>query len=273
VTRRNRATILLATLSMAVAGMPMSGCASKGMNGAQMHSSTVVAVPGGNRSDRGRRDRQDSVGESRTRNAEILVELGQRYYSRGEYEIALEKLQTALSIDPSSASGHTMIAILYETINDTERAAEHYRKSIQHGGRSGDVLNNYGSWLCRQRKFDEADETFRKALADPFYKTPESALANAGSCALAAGRFDIGENYLRQVLQARPNDDQALIGLAEIAFRKEEFMRARAFVQRADSQSPLGRSGLELAIRIEERLGDEQAAAGYRSRLGAADGI
>lgn len=266
------ATVL--TTSAITVALSMSGCASNGMNGPQMQSSTVVAVPGGNRkSDRGPRNNDRPDAESRTRNAEVLVELGQRYYSRGEYEIALEKLQSALRIDDSSASAHTMIAILYETINDTERAAEHYRKSMQHGGRSGDVLNNYGSWLCRQSKFDEADETFRKALADPFYKSPESALANAGSCALAAGKYDIGENYLSQVLQARPNDDQALIGLAEIAFRKEDFMRARAFVQRADSQAPLERSGLELAVRIEERLGDERSAAAYRSRLGAGDGI
>jgi len=251
-----------------------TGCASDGMNGAQMKSSTVVAVPGGNRrGDRGSRTSERPDAESRTRNAEVLVELGQRYYSRGEYEIALEKLQSALRIDSTSASGHTMIAILYETIGDTAQAADHYRKSVQHGGRSGDVLNNYGSWLCRQSKFDEADETFRKALADPFYKSPESALANAGSCALAAGKYDIGENYLRQVLQARPNDDQALIGLAEIAFRKDDFMRARAFVQRADSQAPLGRNGLELAVRIEEQLGDERSAAAYRSRLAADDGI
>lgn len=263
------------TLSAAlVAAMTTSGCASNGMNGAQMKSSTVVAVPGANRSgNRGSRDSARPDAESRSRNADVLVELGQRYYSRGEYEIALEKLQSALRIDPSSASAHTMIAILYETIGDTAQAADHYRKSMQHGGRSGDVLNNYGSWLCRQSRFDEADETFRRALADPFYKSPESALANAGSCALAAGKYDIGENYLRQVLHARPNDDQALLGLAEIAFRKDDFMRARAFVQRADSQSPLGRSGLELAVRIEERLGDERSAAAYRSRLAANDGI
>jgi len=272
--RHSAPVAAFAAMAALVATSLLGGCASNGMNAPQMRSSTVVAVPGGtSQGDRRSRGKGGDDAASRARNAEVLVELGQRYYSRGEYEIALEKLQSALSIDPTSASGHTMIAILYETINDTGRAAEHYRKSVQHGRRSGDVLNNYGSWLCRQSKSDEADETFRKALADPFYKTPESALANAGSCALAAGRFDLGGNYLRQVLVARPNDAQALIGLAEIAFRKDDFMRARAFVQRADSQAPLGRSGLQLAIRIEERLGDERSAAAYRSRLGESGGI
>jgi type IV pilus assembly protein PilF len=262
---------------MLVIASAIGGCAGNGtrMNDPQMTSSTVVAMPGGSergeRSRGGRRDRE-STGDKR-RNSDILVELGQRYYSRGEYQIALEKLQSALQIDPTSPNAHTVIAILYETINDTNKAAEHYRRSVQYGSRSGDVLNNYGSWLCRQRKYDEADEHFRRAIADPFYKTPESALANAGTCALAAGRYDLGENYLRQVLVARPDDGQALLGLAEVAFRKQDFMRARAFVQRAESQGALGKSALELAIRIEESLGDVRSAAAYRARLRDSDGI
>lgn len=266
--RPDRFWLLLLFVAVAAA---TTGCASTGrMNDPAMTSSTVVAVPGGNRSERGDRSRNrrgDSEGDTRRKNADVLVELGQRYYQRGEYEVALEKLRSALEIDPRSANAHTVMAIVLETIGDTRAAGEHYAQSVRYGGRSGDVLNNYGSWLCRQSRFDEADETFRKALADPFYKTPESALANAGTCALAAGKPELGENYLRQVLDARPNDGQALLGLAEIAFAREDYMRARAFVQRAESLAPLGPAALELAARIEDRLGDTRAAQDYRRRL------
>lgn len=269
-----RKSAVLAAGLCVIAAAAMTGCAGGGtrMNDPQMTSSTVVAVPGASRN-RSRDRRQETDAGTHRKNADVLVELGQRYFARGEYEIALEKLQSALTIDPSSANAHTVIAILYETINDTEKAARHYRDSLRYGSDSGDVLNNYGSWLCRQRKYDEADAVFRKALADPFYESPESALANAGTCALAAGKFDSAENYLRQTLEARPDDRQALLGLAEIAFRQEDFMRARAFLQRADSQAPLGRTALELAIRIEEHLGDARSAAAYRERLRARDGI
>jgi len=264
---------VLLVLGIAAAGL--AGCAGQPrMNEPQSSSSTFVAVP--DRSDRGSRNRgrgEPRMDEqTRRNNSDVLVELGQRYYARGEYEIALEKLRSALSIDPTSASGHTVIAILYETINDGERAAEHYRKSVQYGGRSGDILNNYGSWLCRQRRFDDADAHFRRALADPFYKSPESALANAGTCALAAGKFDVAENYLRQVLTARPEDEQALIGMAEVAWRKDDFLNARAFLQRAESRTPLSRSALQLGAQIEESLGDAGAAAAYRARMGSQDG-
>lgn len=247
------------------------GCASTPrMNEPQMKSTTIAAVPDrGNRSSRGNNRSRGNQGDNETRrnNSNILVELGQRYYARGEYEIALDKLNTALSIDPASASAHTVIAILYETIGDTSAAANHYRQSLRYGSKQGDILNNYGSWLCRQRNFVEADEIFRRALADPFYKTPESALANAGTCAIENGRMDLAEGYLSQVLVRFPNDGQALLGMASVAFHKQEYMRARAFMQRADASGGLDRPALELAARIEEQLGDTGSAATYRSRL------
>jgi len=248
-----------------------AGCASTPrMNEPQMRSNTIAAVP--DRSNRNNRTNTRTRGnqvdsETRRNNSNILVELGQRYYARGEYEIALEKLNSALSIDPSSASAHTVIAILYETIGNTTAAADHYRQSLRFGSKQGDILNNYGSWQCRQRNYTEADETFRRALADPFYKTPESALANAGTCAVASGRMDLAEGYLSQVLNRFPNDGQALLGMASVAFHKQEYLRARAFVQRAEASGGLDRPALELAARIEEQLGDTGSAATYRSRL------
>ncbi|MFB9069047.1 type IV pilus biogenesis/stability protein PilW [Pseudofulvimonas gallinarii] len=260
-----------------------SGCASQPrMNEPQMRSNTVAAVPNrGNRDSGNRNNRNGSSrsrggnqmdGETRRNNSDILVELGQRYYARGEYEIALEKLNSALNIDPNSASAHTVIAILYETIGNSDQAAHHYRQSVRHGGRQGDILNNYGSWQCRQRNYAEAEQSFRQALADPFYKTPESAMANAGTCALASGRMDLAENYLSQVLTRFPNDVQALLGMANVAFSKQEYLRARAFVQRADASGGLDRQALELAARIEEQLGDTGAAATYRARLRSSGG-
>jgi type IV pilus assembly protein PilF len=260
--------VVFAALAAACASQPR-------MNDPQSSSTTVVAVPdrgsrGSGESDRRGSARADS--QARRNNSDVLVELGQRYYSRGEYQVALEKLQSAIEIDATSASAHTVIAILYETIGDTAKAADHYRRSVQFGGRTGDILNNYGSWLCRQRRYAEADEHFRRAISDPFYKSPEAALANAGTCALAAGRYDSAENYLRQVLEARPDDDQALLGMAELSFFKEDYLRARAFLQRAESRAPLSRSALELAVKIEERLGDSGAAAAYRARLASSSG-
>lgn len=261
---------LLALSSLVVAGCATGNKPFDSSRNAEIIPAGMSATPD---RDRGRSDnrrqRSDPREDARVRrqNSDILVELGQRYFERREYEIALEKLQSAIAIDPRSANAHTMLAILYETINSADKAGEHYRRSVQFAPENGEVLNNYGSWLCRQKKYAEAEQHFQKALADPFYRSPMSATANAGTCALAAGNIDLANTYFESVLAADSQDLAALLGMADVAYQKQDYMRSRAFLQRAEALSPLDRTALQMAVRVEEQLGDSRSAAAYRERL------
>lgn len=255
----------------ALALLWLAGCASQPYGDASGRPS-MSSAGGSDSSPRRRGNRQqadarDQESRQRRQNSDILMELGRRYYERGEYELALERLNSALAVDPRSANAHSMLAILYETINMPERAGEHYRRSVQYAPESGDVLNNYGNWLCRQGQFSEAERHFQRALADPFYRSPDDAAANAGNCALAAGDIAGAEGYFARVLQSQPTYVPALLGMADVAFQKQEYMRARAFMQRAEALGPLGDNALRTAVRIEEQLGDARSAEAYRAQL------
>lgn len=245
----------------------LPGCASSGVRSDGPGMSTQRSATAASR--RGGRGEE---AQARRNNADVLVELGQRYYERGEYQLALERLQSALEIAPDSANAHSVIAIIYETVGMSDAAGRHYRRSGQLAPRDGSIQNNYGSWLCGQQRYSEADQAFRNALADPFYRTPDAALANAGSCALAAGRYEAAESYLQRSLQLQPQGAQALLGMAEVMYRRQDYMRARAFLQRADAAGGLARPALELAVQVEEQLGDTGSAAAYRARLASLDG-
>ncbi|HET6604186.1 MAG TPA: type IV pilus biogenesis/stability protein PilW [Xanthomonadaceae bacterium] len=199
--------------------------------------------------------------------ADVNVQLGQKYMERGDLEIAMEKLRKAVELDPRSADAHTMLGVLYERIGRVELAGEHYARSVALDGDDGVMLNNYGGFLCRQRRYDEADAMFAKALEDPFYRTPNAALTNAGVCAMQAGRLERAESYLRRALEKEPRNSGALFQLAQVNFAKGEFLSARAFIQRLEAASPATAEALSLAARIEERLGDKAAADKYRKRL------
>ena len=125
--------------------------------------------------------------------AETNTALGRQYMDRGQYEISLEKLKRAVSYDQTYAPAHTMLGVLYETIGETESAEKEYRLAVKHDPTDGDVNNNLGAFLCGIGKRKEADQYFRTAVEDPFYTTPEIALSNAGSCALARGDLDKAE--------------------------------------------------------------------------------
>lgn len=201
------------------------------------------------------------------RAAETNTALGRQYMERGEYEIALEKLKRAIAYDKTYAPAHTMLAILYETIGELDEAGTEYRMAVQHAPRNGDVNNNYGAYLCRSGKQQEAERYFLTAIDDPFYDTPAIALANAGSCALDTGDLDKAESFLRQSLGFDDQLAAALLPMAEVSYRKESYLRARAFLQRFEAVSPTTRESLTLGFNIESQLGDQVSVERYRVKL------
>jgi type IV pilus assembly protein PilF len=209
---------------------------------------------------------EKSADENR-RAAQTNTSLGRQYMERGDYEIALEKLKRAVAYDKSYAPAHSMLAILYETIGDTKAAGEEYRKAVQYDPTDGDVNNNYGAYLCGTGRSREALPYFETAVRDPFYKTPEIALSNAGSCALAAGDLDKAETFLRQSLGYDDKLSAALLPMAEVSYKQQSYLRARAFLQRFEAVSPVTEESLSLGYAIESKLGDDASAERYRLEL------
>lgn len=199
--------------------------------------------------------------------AETNTALGRQYMDRGQYEISLEKLKRAVSFDKTYAPAHTMLGVLYETIGETESAEKEYRLAVQYDPTDGDVNNNLGAFLCGINKRKEADQYFLAAVEDPFYSTPEIALSNAGSCAMARGDLDKAEEYLRESLRIDARLAGSLLSMSEVSYRQGSFLRARAFLQRYEAVAPATRESLELGLRIETELGDQEAVEEYRKEL------
>jgi len=199
--------------------------------------------------------------------AETNTALGRQYMERGQNEIALEKLKRAVAFDKTYAPAHTMLAFLYERVGEMDQAEAEYRLAVRYDATDGDVNNNYGAFLCGRGKQAEAEPYFVTAVADPFYDTPEIALSNAGSCALARGDLDKAESFLRQSLDYDDKLGTALLPMAEVSYQRESYLRARAFLQRYEAVGPLTEDSLELGYRIESELGDQKSAERYRSEL------
>ena len=186
---------------------------------------------------------------------------------RGQYEIALEKLKRSVGYDRSYAPAHTLLGVLYETIGELDDAEVEFRLAVKYDPTDGDVNNNLGAFLCRNGKGEEADPYFSAAVEDPFYTTPEIAMSNAGSCAMARGELDKAESYLRQSLEHDNRTGAALLPMSEVSYLKGSYLRARAFLQRYEAVAPKTEESLRLGIQIETALGDERSAENYRVEL------
>lgn len=199
--------------------------------------------------------------------AETNTALGRQYMDRGQYEVALEKLKRAVAYDKTYAPAHTLLAVLYETIGRRDQAEQEYRQALRYDPDDGEVNNNFGAFLCASGREAEAEQYFLAAVQDPFYGTPAIALSNAGTCALAAGDLDKAESFLRQSLEYDDMLASSLLPMAEVSYRQGAYLKARAFLQRYETVGPMNKESLSLGYRIEQQLGDEEAAVRYRTEL------
>ena len=160
-----------------------------------------------------------------------------------------------------------LLAGIDERRGRTQRAGESFRRAAEQAPQRGDILNNYGAWLCQQGRPAESLVWFDRALQAPGYATPAESQANAGGCALDAGQFERAERDLRAALATLPGNPVALEAMAQLSFRQGRFMEARAFAERRIAAAPATRSVLQLASQIEARLGDRAASDRYLQRI------
>ncbi|MEZ5545412.1 MAG: type IV pilus biogenesis/stability protein PilW [Lysobacteraceae bacterium] len=204
---------------------------------------------------------------SRQKAAELQVQLGQGYLQQGKLDIARDKLQKALQLDPESVHANTMLGVLNERIARPELAEKFYRRAVELAPEDGEVNNNLGAFLCGAGRPAEADAWFGKALNDPYYKSPTVALANAGVCAQKVGNGARAQDYFRRVLELQPGNEVALYELARLNLEAGDYLRASAFQQRLESAVSNAPEVLELGATIEAKLGNAKVAADYRERL------
>ncbi len=193
----------------------------------------------------------------------IYVKLAAAYMHEGLLMQAMQNARRALTVEPSNADGHNVIALLYDRLNKHDLAESHFKRAIGYQPQNSYMLNAYGVHLCKQNRFDEADTLFLKALGNPLYKTPEVALANAGVCAGRKPDMEQSERYLREALKHNPRLPAALMHMAKINYDKEQFFSTRTYLKRYREVALNTASSLWLGILTERELGNKDSVASY----------
>lgn len=206
---------------------------------------------------------------SDTKAAEINMRLGLNYMQRGDYKIALDKLQRALQQDPNLPSAHNTIGLLYQRLDEMEKAEHHFKQAIQRAPDYSEAQNNYGVFLCQQSRYLESEQRFLEAMKNPLYPNVDEALENAGICVGLIPDATLSEQYFRKALQINPNLSKSLLHLAELSYLNINYVQAKSYLDRYELVSQWTARSLLLAIKIENKLGDKDAVASHDLMLRA----
>ncbi|MBS0446393.1 MAG: type IV pilus biogenesis/stability protein PilW [Proteobacteria bacterium] len=225
----------------------------------------LAAAPSGERKDIVTTSDETNV-EKRVR---LHMELALAYFGQRQYTSSLDEVKQALAADPNSGQAYNLRGLIYASLNDPALAEDSFRRALQIDPRDGDAMQNYGYFLCQQKRYPDADAQFEQALALPKYQSRARTLLTQGVCQAVAGRLPDAEQTLTQAYQADPANPATLVNLAEVLYRRGAYDRARDYIDRVNALPAIANAQtLWLAARVENRLGHTGAVQDLGRRLG-----
>jgi type IV pilus assembly protein PilF len=208
-------------------------------------------------------DEPESVRRGRAR-----LELASAYFQRGQMTTALDQVKLAIQADPNSSEAYTLRGLIYANLGDQPLAEESFRRALQLNPTDWDGMHNFAWYLCQQRRYDEADAMFRRALAVPQYREQPRTLLAQGVCQASAGRLEAAEQTLQRSFELDASNPTTALNLADVLYRRGQYERARFYVRRVNARPELTNpQTLWLAARIENRLGNQQGVQDFGTQL------
>ena len=244
----------------ATAGILLTACASL-QGGTQSRAPEVAANE--------TRDRITASDESEaSKRARVRIELAAAYYGRGQMTTALDEIKLAIAADPTNATAFNLRGLIYGNLGDEKLAEESFRRALQLDPRDADAMQNYGWYMCQQKRYTEADTLFRQALAVPQYRDSPRTLLTQGICQARAGDWSQAEGTLLRSYELDPANPATAVNLAEVLYHQGEYERARFQIRRINGNPDIvNAQTLWLAARIENRLGNGQGVQDFGTQL------
>lgn len=198
----------------------------------------------------------------------LNIEMGQAYLAQGQLSRAKQKFVHALQLQPKLAEAHSAIGYFYESVGDIEEAEKHHSQAISYGSGKGRFYNNYGTFLCRQQRFKEADRAFNNALKDKQYLKTAEVYENAGLCALQqADNSEKAYKYLKTAVKNDPKRALATLELANLELKRNNSKAALYYLNAYRKNNQPTPKSLWISIQTFKRLNQKNELASAALQL------
>lgn len=209
--------------------------------------------------------------EARKR-ARVRLQLAVGYFEQGQTNVALDELKQSLNIDPSFADAYNLRGLIYMRLNDQKLAEDSFNRAISLNPREANALHNYGWLLCTQGRYNDADQLFNQALANPTYGGRAKTFMAQGLCQQSAGKPAEAERSLARSYELDAGNPITGFNLASLLYQRGELVRAQFYIRRLNNSELANAESLWLGIKVERQMQNDEAmrqlAEQLRKRFG-----
>ena len=205
--------------------------------------------------------------EGRDGARDAYIQLGLGYVQQGLSERAKVPLKKALELDPSNADAHAALALVFQMEMEAKLADEHYRKALSQRGSDARLLNNYGSFLFEQKRYQEAYEYCQRAAQDTLYPDRSRVFENLGMSAMMLDQRQQAKGYFERALRLNSKRATALLEMALLSYEDKEYIPARRYYEGFSALSEQNARSLLLGARLAKIFDDRDKAASIGLQL------
>ncbi|MGF1909571.1 type IV pilus biogenesis/stability protein PilW [Vibrio kasasachensis] len=199
--------------------------------------------------------------------AESRIALGVGYLQQGNMIKAQENLQKAYQYAPNFYRSQIALAHYYEQVDENSKAENLYRTALAQHPNNGNVLNNYGTFLCKQKQYQKADKLFNQAIEKPDYYLISDSYENAAFCALKSKNKAKAIGYFERALDYDPTRYRSSLNLAKLQIEQNKLADARIRLVRLTKHHGARKEAIKLMIELEEKAGNQLLVEQYQRQL------
>ncbi len=195
------------------------------------------------------------------------VQAGLNYLRQRDKESARRHFLKALKLNSKSAGANNGIALVHQMEEEYKLADQHYRKALSIEPDYALARNNYGVFLFRQGRYEEAEKHLSIVAKDFAYSRRAMALVNLGKTQLKLNKTAAAEKSFKQVLSINFRQPQAQLELADLYFQQQNYTNSKFYLDQFSKNSRQTPRSLWIGIRIERIFGNKDKEASYALAL------
>ena len=205
---------------------------------------------------------------SKEKAIESQVRIAITHLQDGNPEKAIYHLKEAIEMDPKSPRVHEILGLSLEKTGEIDKADTHFRKMVKYDSAYTRGRSNYGSYLLRQGRFEEAYKEFKIVSEDIYYPNRAVVYQKLAICAEKIGKIEeVGPAYQKAVA-LDGNFTPALLELSYFKFDNKEYPAAQYYFDQYRSKVDQSSArALLLGIKLARVFEDKSSEASFTLAL------
>jgi type IV pilus assembly protein PilF len=173
-------------------------------------------------------------------------------------------LKVAQEIDNDSAELHEILALTLEKMGDEEKVEPEFKKALRLDSSYTRARVNYGSYLMRQSRYEDAFKQFKIVADDVYYQNRSMGYEQLAICAEKLNKPDEAIKAYQKALALDSRSIIALMALAQNAYAEKNYPAANQYLKAYRSVAkPASAASLLLGIKIARQFADKGEEASY----------